>query len=291
MSSGESATQQLQERLKKLEFELRNMLESTNNDLQLARMLQTQLMPNRLPNIIGLQTQARYISARELSSESYDLIPANNNRELWMIHSWTSNFGLSAVLLQTLLHLKSTEILKNGHTPEVHVVFDQITEALCMAQKKGSYRLMVAKLDLNTLTLSGTSIGQAPFLIRKFEKGILSEYVFVEPDMILKNPSLMERALSSDPLSALKANRFDYLVSPGSRLFLVGREWNSEAKLDTLAKPLELQTLFDTDKTDTLLSNINNLAIKIEDHIKNNTKKSDITIIGFEVNSKLLHLA
>jgi len=291
MNAQDPAWKQLQERLSKLESDLRMMLESTQEDLQIARALQSQLMPNRLPDITGLQTQSRYISALDLSSESYDLIPVHKNRELWVLHTWTSNFGLSSVLLQTLLHMKSAELVKDAQSPEVEVVFDQLTEALCGAQKKGSYRLMVAKLDLNKLLLTGVSAGQAPILLRKFEKGVLGDFSFIEPEGLIKNSKLLDRAPSHEPISALRANRFSHQVAAGSRIFIVGREWNADSTLENFAKPLGLQNILDPDKEDSLLSNLNGLAMKMEDHIKTQPRKSDVTVLGFEINPKVLHLA
>jgi hypothetical protein len=291
MSDSDAAMKQLQERLMRLERELKILFESTQEDLQMARALQSQLMPNRLPEMIGLQCQARYISARELSSESYDLIPVHRNRELWIIQSWTSSFGLSSVLLQSLLHAKSTELVSTAQGPSVEKVFDDLTESLSSAQKKGTYRLMVARLDLNKLLLEGVGIGQAPVFSRKYEKGSLGDMAYVEPEPILKNASLMQRAPSSEPISALRAYRFSQNLEAGSRFFITGTEWNGDAALLDYAKPLNLKGLLGDLSEDNLLANLNHLAISMEDHMKTQEKKSDVTVIGFELNSRLLHLA
>jgi hypothetical protein len=289
MPSDDNNLKQLQTRLNKLEEEIRLILESTQEDLRIARSLQAQLMPNRLPQITGIEAQARYISAKELSSESYDLIPVHRNRELWIIHSWTSNFGLSGVLLQTLVHMRSKQLVLESQSPEVEVVFDQLTESLCETQKKGSYRLLVAKLDLNALKLSGVAIGSVPFLKRSYSKGSLGEFSYIEAEPLLKNPKLLERALGTEPLSALRAYRFSDQLEAGSRLYLMGREWNGQASLENFAEPLKFKTLLQSSPEDTLLSNLNNLAMRIQDHIKN--QKHDITVLGLELNSRLLHLA
>jgi len=291
MSDSDVALKQLQERLQRLERELNVLFEATQDDLQLARALQSQLMPNRLPEMIGLQCQARYISARELSSESYDLIPVHRNRELWIVQSWTSSFGLSSVLLQSLLHTKSVELLQNAQGPSVEKVFDDLTESLTSAQKKGSYRLLVARLDLNKLLLEGVAVGQTPIFARKYEKGVLGDMAYVEPEALLKNPSLLNRAPSTEPISSLRAYRFSQNLEAGSRFFITGSEWNGQAALTDYAKPLNLKGLMGDGIEDNLLSNINHLAISMEDHMKTQEKKSDVTVIGFELNSRLLHLA
>jgi hypothetical protein len=290
-SSSDAGLKQLQERLIRLEKELRVLFEATQEDLRLARELQSQLMPNRLPEMTGLQCQSRYISARELSSESFDLIPVHRNRELWIVQSWTSSFGLSSVLLQSLLHTKSQHLVQNAQGPSVEKVFDDLTESLTGAQKKGSYRLLVAKLDLNKLLLEGASVGVAPIFARKYEKGVLGDVSYVEPEALMKNPSLLKRAAAQEPISALRAHRFSTTIEAGSRFFVTGSEWRGEAELSDYAKPLDLKGLMGDGKQDTLLANINHLAISMEDHMKSSEKKSDITVIGFEINSRLLHLA
>lgn len=289
--SSDVALKQLQERLQRLEKELVSLFESTQEDLRLARALQKQLMPNRLPEMVGLQCHARYISARELSSESYDLIPVHRNRELWIVQSWTSSFGLSSVLLQSLIHTKSAELVQSAQGPSVEKVFDDLTESLTSAQKKGTYRLMVARLDLNKLILEGVAVGQTPVFVRKFEKGLLGEMSYIEPEPLLKNPSLLAPASSTDPISALRAYRFTRGLEAGSRFFVTGSDWNSEAQLADYAKPLTLKALAGEENEDKLLSNINHLAMSMEDHLKAKSKKADITVIGFELNSRLLHLA
>jgi hypothetical protein len=291
MAEQDSGLKTLQERLMKLERELKLMLESTQEDLRLARTLQSQLMPNRLPEMVGVQCQARYISARELSSESYDLIPVHRNRELWIFQSWTSSFGLSSVLLQSLIRMKSIELVQNTQGPSVEKVFDELTESLTSAQKHGWYRLMVARIDLNKLVVDGVAVGQAPLFKRSYEKGVLGEMSYVEPEAVLKNPSLLSRASSSDPISSLRAYRFSQVFEAGSRLFVTGTEWNGEASLSDYAKPLDLKNIWGSSQEDALLVNINHLAIGMEDHLKSQQRRSDITVVGFEFNSRLLHLA
>ncbi len=291
MTDSDGGIRNLQERLVRLERELRSLLETTQEDLRLARTLQTQLMPNRLPEMVGLQCHARYISARELSSESYDLIPVHRNRELWIVQSWTSSFGLSSVLLQSLVRMKSTELIQNSQGPQVEKVFDDLTESLTQAQKKGTYRLLVARIDLNKLLLEGVAIGQAPLLVRSYTKGVMGEMAYVSPEPILKNASLLSRASSETPISSLRAYRFSHTLEAGSRVFVTGSEWNADSPLEDWAKPLRFKNLLDDGKEDVLLANLNHLAMSMEDHLKTKGRTSDVTVIGLEINPRLLHLA
>ncbi len=278
----------LKAKLDKLEQQLQSLFESTQEDLEIARHLQKLLMPNRLPDIHGLKCLARYISSHELAAESFDIIPADNKREVWMLTSWTSSFGLGSVLVQSLIHLKAQGLFKGGRdnlTPEE--AFDEITQSMTEAQKKATYRLGVVRLDMNSLKLKGCSIGMPPLLYRPREKNNFGPWSYAQPEALVRDPRLLERADSQQPVSSAKAYRWEFQLPPGSRFFLLGKEWNPETNLETWMKPLALTQ----PAAGTLLEDLNHLLMRAEDHLKASSHKADLTALAFELDSRVLHLA
>jgi hypothetical protein len=278
----------LKAKLDKLEQHLQALLESTQEDLEIARHLQKLLMPNRLPEIHGLKCLARYISAHDLAAESFDIVAADNKREVWMVLSWTSSFGLGSVLLQSLINLKANGLFKGGRdnlTPEE--AFDEITQALTEAQKKATYRLGVLRLDMNSLKLKGCFTGLPPMLYRPREKSAFGNWAYAQPEQLIRNPKLLERADSQNPVTSAKAYRWEFQLPPGSRFFLLGKEWNPETNLETWMKPLSLTQ----PGSGALLEDLNQLLMRAEDHMKQSTRKADLTALAFELDSRVLHLA
>jgi len=281
----------MKERFRKLENDLKSLLESTQDDLHLARTLQKHLTPTEIPQLPGLKGSVRYVSAMEMNSESFDFIPLKSNKELWIIQSWTSSFGLSSVLMQSLIRVKSAQILEKQENPLPEVIFDLLTDTIVEAQKKGSYRLSIHKLDLKKLELSGVSIGQAPVLTRAYEKGLLGNFAWIAPESLISNPELLKPANSTQPISSLRAYRYNTILQPGTRLYFSGKQWNSESSFEEYAKPLKLGNIQENDRDDSLLSNMNHLSIRMQEHLEKTEHKSDLTLIGLEIDPRTLRLA
>ena len=280
----------LKERFNKLEGDLKGLLESTQDDLEIARALQAQMTPTEIPELPNLKGSIRYVSALEMNSESFDFIPLRTNKELWIIQTWTSSFGLSSVLLKSLLRIKSAQILENQENPIPETIFDLLTNALCDVQKKGSYRLSITKVDLTKLELSGVSIGQPPILLREYNKGVLGQFSWVMPEPLIANSNLLEATPAQEPISSLRSYRFSKTLVPGSRLYLTGRQWNSKSTFEDYAKPFELSNIMENDRDDSLLSNMNHLSIQMKEHLDKSDTKSDITVIGLEIDPRALRL-
>ncbi len=280
----------LKERFQKLEKDLKTLLESTQDDLHLARALQNHLTPTQIPELPGIKGSIRYVSAMEMNSESFDFIPLKNNKELWIIQAWTSSFGLSNVLMQSLIKIKSVQILEKQDNPVPEVIFDLLTETMVEAQKKGSYRLGITKIDIKKLEITGISIGQPPILFREYEKGSLGQFAWIAPEALIANSQLLEAADSTSPISSLRAYRYNKVVQAGSRLYFTGRQWNPKSSFEDYAKPFELKNIRENDRDDSLLSNMNHLSIRMKDHLERTDHKADITLIALEIDPRTLRL-
>ncbi len=286
---GGDELKEIREKLKIFESNLQDMLAATQEDLAIAEELQKVLMPNRLPEIPGLQCLARYIPAHQISCEGFDIIPTKDGRQVWLFTSWTESFGLSSLLLQALVHLQSKALVESKLQHSPSEVFNDLSVSLSQAKKSASYRLSVAKLDLSSLNFTGVSIGCVPPLKRISNRNQMEAWGFVQNEAFLQKPELLEAANSAAPAIADNAYHFSFTLEPGSRLCLLSTEWNREARtLNDFSKAL---LLGQAKPQWTLLEDMNHLLLSASDQLKRTQRVADLTALVFEVDRKKLHLA
>jgi sigma-B regulation protein RsbU (phosphoserine phosphatase) len=142
------------------------------NDLETAREIQRQLLPNGAREVPGLDVATAYVPARELGGDFYDLLPYGVGR-LAIVNGDVSGKGTAAALYGSLAIGILRELVHNSEaTPS------QVLEIL-------NARLLAARLDarfiamhfgvydtaLRELTLANAG-GTLPILIRK---GLVTE--------------------------------------------------------------------------------------------------------------------
>jgi len=285
---------QLKIKLEQLQSHLEKLLQGAELDLDIARNLQKLLHQNRLPEIQGIKCLARYISAHGISSEGFDLISTKKGREVWMILSWAETFGLSSILLQSLVHLQSKALVESKSELSYDEVFNDLSHSLVNAKKAGQYRLCVAKFDMAHLKISGTAVGFAPFMIRHREKNQLQSVKLCAPEMLMQRPELLQAAISTQPVPALDAYQFHFSVPTGSRLYYLSSSFSQAKSLEEFKKSTQV---FDSHSTKTfkensdLVDDLNTFLMNAEDSMKLAGHTADITGVALEIDSSKLHLA
>ncbi len=293
----------LKVKLDLLEGRLRELLKSTEEELKMARSVQALLMPNRLPKFHGLETFAKYISARELSSEFYDLIPSENNRILWILQSWTSNFGLASLVTQTFMTLQSQKILSAHAKGDIEVVFQELLSTVknLNQDNTGNLRLMIRRLDMSRLSLESIGFGFPPPVIRSQEKNRWENFHCDSLDHYVKNPA----ALKHLPFSAidqlnLKNLKYASQMKPGQRFFLMGASWNPTDSIAEFFREINLELSHESAEESAspiptpdseLLDDLNYLILEQQRSQKKKSLKADICLQAFQTDKKLLHLA
>ncbi len=281
----------LEQKLKNFESRLRILLESTESDLKIAAALQKHLMPNKVPQVPGLLCYAKYICAGELSSESFDIIPTKNGRELWFVNSWTESFGLSSVLLQALVHLQSEAIVKAHTNLDVAQAFNDLSLSLTGAKRTGNYRLLLAKIDLLSLRVTGYAAGCIPLLMKVREKNVYGPWQWVQKASFGGENEIPESVSSANPMLANKASAFSFILAPGSRLFCLSSQWAANlSSLNEIEKSLGLEKLSKKEDND-ILSDMNSLLLGVEKAQEKTKNSVDAVAIAIEVDAKKLHLA
>lgn len=280
----------LKAKLVDFEKKLQDLLLSTQEDLSLAEDLQKLLMPNRVPEVAGLNIMARYIPAFQISSESFDVIPTKEGRQVWIITAQTETFGLSSVLLQNMVHLQSQALVESRPKISVEELFNDLSTSLSRAKKAAHYRLLVARIDVSTLQMSGVGIGAVPVLIKHREGAHYENWRWGQADAFALNPRWLEPAFSATPTLAQQAYSFSYHLRPGTRGLIVGSEWLSTAKsLKDFEKALRLDEV--SDENQDLLKDLNAFLMQAQEHLSEAKKSCDLSALAFEVDAKKLHLA
>lgn len=280
----------LKAKLVDFEKKLQDLLVSTQEDLGLAEELQKLLMPNRVPDVAGLNIMARYIPAYQISSESFDVIPTKEGRQVWIVTAQTETFGLSSVLLQNMVHLQSQALVDSRPKISVEELFNDLSTSLSRAKKAAHYRLMVARIDVSTLQLSGVGIGAIPLLIKHRDGAHYEPWRWGQADAFALNPTWLEPAFSATPTLARQAYSFSYHLRPGTRGLILGSEWLSTAKsLKDFEEALSLSEL--SNEHHELIKDLNSVLMRAQEHLSDVKKSCDLSALAFEIDAKKLHLA
>lgn len=291
---------QLKDKLTLLEQQLKSLLESSQEELQIARELQKFLHPNRIAKVPGVECLARYMSAQELFSEGFDFLTPKDPspRESWFVANWTESFGMSSLLLQTLMRLQSEFVLGRGSPLTPKEFFKEVWQSLEGARKKGKFRLLVGRLNHHSLKFEGVSLGFAPFAIRKpqpsrqLSSWEWADRVWAEGLMNQTNP--LAPSITSDVAS--RQVEFGFTLSPGSRLCFLSPGWAgtfSFSEYQTLWSNINSVALSKglSNPQSGLVDDLNALLLLAEDHAKENQISADISSIVWEVSPTKLHLA
>ena len=147
------------------------------NELSIAREVQTQLFPRELPSIPGLELAAVCRAARVVSGDYYDFVKLGGNK-IGLAIADISGKGISAALLMASLQaaLRGQAIL-DGHRTTSQVV-EILNRHLFLNTSDDRYAtLFYAEYDAASRTLRYTNAGHcAPFFVsngevKKLDKG------------------------------------------------------------------------------------------------------------------------
>ena len=146
------------------------------NELSIAREVQTQLFPRELPSLPGLELAAVCRAARVVSGDYYDFVKLGDSK-LGLAIADISGKGISAALLMASLQaaLRGQAIL-DGHRSTAQVV-ETLNRHLYLNTSDDRYAtLFYAEYDSATRTLRYTNAGHcAPFFVCNGEVKKLDE--------------------------------------------------------------------------------------------------------------------
>jgi sigma-B regulation protein RsbU (phosphoserine phosphatase) len=90
-------------------------------ELQVAREVQTSLLPRTAPQVPGWEFAARWQPAREVAGDYYDFIPGETPGQLWMVIADVTDKGMPAALFMALTRSTVRACLAGGAAPAAGV--------------------------------------------------------------------------------------------------------------------------------------------------------------------------
>lgn len=181
-------------------------------ELELARRIQTLLLPARLPKVPGVQAAARMVTSREVGGDYYDVIPMPDGRHLFVVAD-VSGKGVAAALVMSNLQaalLATTALgldLPAWVTHLNNVLYDRLT-----GSRYATVAFLLMDQDASRARL--VNAGHPPVLLR------------------LADGSLKRLDSTGPPLGMLPGSSFEettFELPPGSTLLLYSDGLNEAA--------------------------------------------------------------
>ncbi len=291
----------LKQKLNQLNTKLSQLAESANEDIEIATAIQKLIFPNRLENIPGVRCVSRFIKGAEIGTEGFDIFRARtSDNHSWFIANQTASFGLSSVLMQTLIYLTTRLSLGQEKQLQPQDFYQILSESLGGAKKSAHFRLMVAKFHHNTLHWSGLSKGFAPFLVRKKsnQPNQWQQWIFEESFLkdIEQDPARFEPCLSTSTLQEQNPAHFDFTLQPGTRMAFLSPSWSNSKKWTehkTKTEKLFKASRFLNENIGTevdLIDDLNEMLIQAESHANQQNNKCDISAVVWDIDPTKLQL-
>lgn len=147
-------------------------------DLTLASDIQQMLLPHGMPNLPGLDLDARYLAAQKVTGDLYDVFPLGHNR-LAIAVADVSGKGISASLLMAICRTLLHQIAPRHESPAR--VLSELNRAVAGEIRGGMYITMIyGVVDTAAHQVTFARAGHELPLFLRFDAGTglrLSEYV------------------------------------------------------------------------------------------------------------------
>lgn len=166
-------------------------------DLELAKRIQTGLLPKCIPDTNGLDICGEMIPAMQVGGDYFDLIPVSD-RKLFVVVGDVSGKGLSASLymakLQTMMQLYCVD----GRSPKEILV--QVNRKLYMEMEKNWFvTLTLALFDMDKKTVKFCRAGHVPVLVT--ENGIMNSFKTTGLGVGLEKGVIFEKTLIEEEIN------------------------------------------------------------------------------------------
>jgi serine phosphatase RsbU (regulator of sigma subunit) len=142
--------------------------QTIEHDLDLARQIQSNLLPKKLPKIRGMDLQAFYRSAKEVGGDYYDLIPLTA-QHLGIAVGDVSGKGVQGSLVMAMTRSVLRSVAPG--VPSAAKTLIRVNHTLSKDLKPGSFvTLIYLVVDVVARTLNVARAGHNPLLIYHGEK-------------------------------------------------------------------------------------------------------------------------
>jgi serine phosphatase RsbU (regulator of sigma subunit) len=132
-----------------------------NKELEIARQIQSSILPRRVPAISGLEIAARYLPMSAVAGDFYDFLEIDDKRVGVLIADVTGH-GVPAALIASMLKVAFVGQVTNAHDPAR--VLAGLNTALCGKFEDHFVTAAYVYLDLQQNLLRYSGAGHPPLL-------------------------------------------------------------------------------------------------------------------------------
>lgn len=148
--------------LREAREQLARQLRNINSELELAREIQTSILPRDVPHIAGLQIAARFLPVSSVAGDFYDFVVSDAKGVGFFIADVTGH-GLPAALIASMLKIAlSTQM---AHASDPARVMSGLNQTLCGMFQKYFVTAVYIFVDMEKNALIYAGAGHPPFLL------------------------------------------------------------------------------------------------------------------------------
>lgn len=126
----------IEKQLQQTQADLDNIYSEINEELEMAKRVQTSLLPRELPEVINLKTSAVYIPTDKVGGDLYDIIVTPAQKIAILIFD-VSGHGVPAALIAAMAKMLFANFIEKLESPSV--IFYEINKQLCDFIKTDHY--------------------------------------------------------------------------------------------------------------------------------------------------------
>jgi phosphoserine phosphatase RsbU/P len=139
-----------------------------NKELEIARQIQTSILPREVPHIAGVDIAARYLPMSAVAGDFYDFLTLENNHFGVLIADVTGH-GVPAALIASMLKGAFAGQKAHAHRPEL--VLAGLNEALCGKFEAHFVTAAYLFADLDAKIVRYAGAGHPPLLLNSRTNG------------------------------------------------------------------------------------------------------------------------
>ena len=231
----------------------------------MAREIQQTFLPDSMPELTGWEIDARWITAREVGGDFYDIIPQDDNR-LGLVIADVADKGMPAALYMTVTRTLIRAVT-HGRTSPADVL-QRVNNLLAMDAQNGMFiTVFYAILDLKSGTLIFANAGHNKPIFVKNNSG--------QTEMLPKGGialAVLEDIELQDYTLHLEEGDSLLCYTDGvTEAFSPDEEMFGENHLETLLASLQGQTIHDT---------LNAVVKAVTDFRGEREISDDVTLLG-----------
>jgi phosphoserine phosphatase RsbU/P len=149
-------------------FANEHRLVAINKELEIARQIQSSILPREVPSIAGLEIAARYFPMSAVAGDFYDFLTLESN-QLGVLVADVTGHGVPAALIASML--KGAFAGQKAHAQHPELVLVGLNEALCGKFEEHFVTAAYLYADLDAKIVRYAGAGHPPLLLGSRSNG------------------------------------------------------------------------------------------------------------------------